>query len=335
MNFIKRTSFVFLLLVGLSLNVSACLPKNNVTNNFSPIFYAYDNVGYGKFKVYVQVKENKYIFFNIEHEVSDKQYKNLWRVKDSYLCEYVGNEMKSIYQVLTPGENEFVWFTGRPNVSEAVGGFHGNERIDLDTASFIHFVADGKRLNLSTHIPLTACNSFYYEQHSTMHQVGTGGLINSPNYLPVKNHPIECYHVKKTTFADKGYTTYNKVTWTDNKASVKRMFYGIFCVSKNISKYGYNDIKNRPKNTIEFNDDGNFKLNSPDQRVVMYDNSKGISVVCDSRVLTKDEFNLNTMVWDHAIYHKYYSAIQNDDLIFPESGDVWETEAYIRFELKN
>lgn len=303
--------------------------------NYSPIFYSYDMEEWGKFKVYVKVERDNYILFNIEHEVSEQQFKNLWRVKESYWCKYDGRQMNTKFRVLTGGENEFVWFSERPNVGEATGGFHGNERIDLDTASYIRFVADDKRINLSKNIELTPCSNFHYTQYSTMHQVGTGGLIHQPEYTPVKNHPIECYHLKKTTFTNQGYSTHNKVIWTDNKPLVDRVFYGIFCVDKNVSSKAYNVTPNIHTDTITFVDDGEFKMHTINPEIVLFNDKSGVSVRCNSKIIKGEEFNLITTIWDHQIYHKYYSAIDNDKPIFPKKGEVWIMESSIKFSTIN
>jgi len=313
-----------------------CLPSFSIIDknkNLPTIYYSYSNENFGEFSVYVKIEKNVYVQFKIVHEVVIKQYKNLWRLKDSYLCEFDNNEMKKKLTVLTAGENEFVWFSDRPEVAEATGGFHGNERIDISSNSFIKFCADNKELELNKDIPLTAASSFFYIQNSTMHQTGPGGLIYSSNYKPVEGYPIECYHEKKTIFKNKGFVTKNKLVWAE-EVPVDRVYYGIFCVTKDISKYGYNDDKRKKPNIIEFNEDGHFKLKSENPRVIMFNKEKNIKVICDSKIIKGGPFELNTTIRDHDFYHKYYSAIDNRKPIITSKGEVWETEAQISFILE-
>lgn len=331
----KKLSLFLVLLFAFGTLAEANLDYDKEGKKFPPIFYSYKSEKNGKFEVYVKTGEKSYILFNIFHEYAPKIYQNLWRIKDSFMCDfdYDKGEMTKKYPVLTGGENEFVWFSARPGVGEATGGFHGNERIDVDDKCFVKFYADNKELKFNEDIPLTSASSFYYIQYSTMHETGTGGLIHSSTYKPVEGYPIECYHEKKTIFKNMGYVTKNKVWW-ETEVPVDHVYYGIFCVTKDISKYGYNDDKGKKPNIIEFNEDGQFKLKSANPRIVMYNDEKGIRVVCDSKVIKGGPFEQNTTIRDHDFYHKYYRGIHSERPILASKGDIWETEASISFILE-
>lgn len=295
-------------------------------------FYSYDASKNGTYNVYVHIEDSLYAMFNIVHQVDININRNLWRVMDSYFAIYKDGKMNKSTQILTPGENEFVWRSSRTGVTEFTGGFHGNERVDILDNCFAKFYADGVELNHSASTGLISCSSFYYHQISTMHQTGTDGLVTSPTYKPVEGLPIECLHEKKTTFGSNGYTTENKVIWQDNDTPVKEMYYGIFCVGKDISKYGYNVGAENPE-IIEFITDGQFKLKSDKQRVVMYNEEMGISVICDSEVTNGGPFSLNTSIWDTNAYNKYYSAIRKSSPIQTSKDEVWKTTATISFDV--
>lgn len=332
----KKPVFVlFLFLVGVFYHHgSRLLAGNNwVASEYPNAFYSYDSNGNGMFWVYVNVKDSLYTKFKINHEVNEKQNKNLWRVMDSYFAIYNNGVMNQTIQILTAGENEFVWLAHRPDVVEFTGGFHGNERIDSDASTFAKFYADGVEIDMTKSHSLVSCNSFHYHQKSFMFQTGTGGTITSPNYQPIENAPVECVHEKMTTFSNGGYKTDNKVTWGNNSTPIKRMYYGIFCVTGEVSKYGYNDTGVDNPTIIPLIDDGTFKLKSPTQRVVMFDDVQKISVVCDANVLSGSTFKLNTTVWDHRFYHKYYTAIDNGVAINTTAGEVWSTSASIKFQV--
>lgn len=325
------TLFFFLLIPGFA-NQPVVKNNKSAENEYPALFYSYDANLNGTYKVYVQIEDSLYAMFKVVHQVDKKQNKNLWRVMDSYFVVYQDNKMTNSTQLLTPGENEFVWLSGRTGVTEFTGGFHGNERIDSLASCFVKFYADDVELNHTITTGLIPCSTFYYHQVSTMHQTGTGGTITSTSYVPVPGFPIECLHEKKTTFSSKGYTTYNKVTWADNRAAMKRMYYGIFCVGNDISKYGYNDLGAQNPTIVQFVSDNQFKLKSDKQRIVMYNDQTNKSVICDAEVLSGGLFQLNTSVWDTGVYHKYYTAIQNNSPIQTSNNEVWETTASIKFD---
>lgn len=304
-----------------------------VENRFSALFYSFNPAGNGQFLIYVNVKDSLYTQFKVTHEVNESHNKNLWRVMDSYFSIYENGRMTQSTRILTNGENEFVWLANRPDVVEFTGGFHGNERIDTHKDSYARFFADDKEIDISKPYDLIPASSFYYHQQSLMYETGTGGTISSPNYVPVENTPVECVHEKKTEFVNNGYQTYNKLTWRDNLTSVKRAYYGIFCVTGDISRHGYNDTGAPNPEIIPLNDDGTMKLRSDKQRVVMFNDDIGISVVCDGEILQGGPFPLKTYVWDHQFYHKYYTAIEGSGPIQTTTGEIWETTASIKFKV--
>ncbi len=305
-----------------------------IRKDYPQIFLDYKSAGNREFNVYTNVADSLYAMFRIVHQKNEQQNRDLWRVMDSYLAVYEDGKMTRSFQILTPGENEFVWLSNRPEVVEFTGGFHGNERIDRENC-FAHFYLDSTEIDLTLSLNMERGTSFFYHQVSLMYETGTGGTITSPNYIPVENAPVECTHEKITTFEDGGFTTKNKVVWTENAPPIKRMYYGIFCVTGDISSHGYNDTGSTDPVIIPFVNDGAMKLRSPSQRVVMYNSENNISVECDGQLLQGGPFTLNTYVWDHQFYHKYYTSINNGAPIQTTKDEVWETESSIKLRIHN
>lgn len=305
-----------------------------VRRGYPEIFLNYNPGSNREFSVYSHVEDSLYAMFKVVHQKSEQHNRDYWRVLDSYLAVYQDGAMTRSLQILTAGENEFVWISNRPNVSEFTGGYHGNERIDRDNC-FARFYLDSIEIDLARRYNMERGTSFFYHQVSLMYETGTGGTITSPGYKPVINAPVECTHEKLTRFADGGYNTYNKVVWTENTPPIKKMYYGIFCITGDISSHGYNDTGISNPVIVPFVNDGAMKLRSSSQRVVMFHLENNISVECDAKLLRGGSFPLATYIWDHAIYHKYYTAIEGSSPVQTAKDEVWETEASIKFKIYN
>lgn len=291
------------------------------------MFFSYTSGASGSFYIYEKINDNGvYLQFRIYHSIDSNKNCDLWRMWEAYLVNYNGTAMTRFQQLLTSGENEFVWKSNRPNVGDFTGGYHGDERIDIDSSSNISFYADGVSIPATSNIPLTVCSSFYYMQNSTMHQTGTGGTdLSNPAYVPVTGNPIECYHEKRTVFENKGYSCYNKVTWNTD-VPINLCYYGIFCVNRDISYQGSNQYGT----TSIFASDGSNKLSSDKQQINIWNTTLGTSVVCNCSVVSLPFVPvLNTLIWDTANYHKYYSKISSTTA---NTGDVWSMQSSISFD---
>jgi len=314
----KKLVHVFLVsMLYISVN-AATLPN---------MFYSYTTGTTGGFYVYEKINDNGvYLQFRIYHNIDANKNCDLWRMWEAYLVNYNGATRTRFQQLLTSGENEFVWKSNRPNVGDFTGGYHGDERIDIDPSSNISFYADGNSVPATSSIPLTACSSFYYLQNSTMHQTGTGGTdLNNPAYVPTPGNPIECFHEKRTVFENKGYTSYNKVTWNTD-VPINLCYYGIFCVNRDISYQGSNQYGT----TAVFASDGSNKLSSDKQQISLWNTTLGTSVVCNCSIVSLPFTpTLNTLIWDTTNYHKYYSKISTTTAI---AGTVWSMQSSIAFD---
>lgn len=292
------------------------------------LFYSIEKSKREMVNVFVKIegKENRYARFRIVHENNTAQNKNLWRVMESHFVDYDGSVMVQAERILVPGENELAWFSARPEVKDATGGFHGNERIDVDESCGVTFFADNQELDLSKEKALTSCTSFYYKQRSSMHQTGTGGLNGKPDYLPVPGSPVECFHEKTTSFGKGGFTSYNKLIWAENKALVKRCVHGLFCIDNLLTTEAEND---KGEKTV-FNGDNKGKLTSEGSSIVYKNVETGLKISCQANMLKPSHFKIKTYVWDTKNYHKYYSIAEVLNAA-PRKGEVWEMESRISF----
>lgn len=301
-------------------------------NDYSSIYYKFIQGSPEMVIVYVNVYGNTYAGYRVVHEINTAHNKNLWRVRESYMYSYINNEMKELYPILTAGENEFVWGSARDDVHEATGGYHGNERIDADPYGKIEFYADDKLVDISKIIPLTSAETFFYIQHSTMHETGTGGPIRSEEYIPVPGNPIECYHEKRTVFNNGGFNTYNKLIWAKNNTPVSTNNFALFCVTPDVSKIGYNESGTK----VVFNNDGGMKLESSGSKIIMQNTDINISITCDSKLIKPEGQTTLSRVWDRPIYHKYYHRLgHGGERFYPAEGEEWISEASIHFSAFN
>jgi hypothetical protein len=284
----------------------------SITANFTAdpgtlanMFYSYTAGTSDYFYVYEKVNDNGvYRQFKIAHVVSSSINCNLWRILDSYFVQYNGSTMTQFQQILTGGENELAFKTNRTGVVEFTGGYHGDEHIDLDPSSYVRFYADGSVVPLTSSIPLTACSSFYYQQYSSVHQTGVG-VKTAIDYIPVPGNPIDSYHTKKTVFENNGYTTYNNLKWI-NVVPINQLYYGIFCVNKDITTQATNDYGT----TEVFDQLSVNRLNSDKQKIVMVNPTMGTTVTCNSFInLFPYTPSLSALILDSNVYHKYYSSL--------------------------
>jgi hypothetical protein len=248
---------------------------------------------------------------------------------ESNFAELDDGKMVDGGRILTGGENEFVWYSARPGVTDATGGFHGNERIDAAEECGVQFTVDGTTLDVSKAVELTACRSLGYEQNSTMHQTGTGALNGQPGYVPVEGLPVECGHFKQTVFGNSGYTTTNRLEWGDNNSLVKNCIYALFCVDNTLST----EARNESGQTAQLVMDGGNKLSSTGNRIVYANPSTGLSIECKGTIALLPAYSLNTYIWDNQNYHKFYS-IATLGGFSPAKGDTWVTESSISFKYR-
>lgn len=278
------------------------LPTGSVTGN-------------GRFRTYVHISGNTYVGFNIDHVVDmrDLVYVDYWRLVDAYFYQYINGEMLSTgLFALSGGESECVW-KRNSNKDDFTGGYHGDEIL-----TSVLFFADGVQVSTDLPIPLTQCNEFSYLEHSTMHATAEGGVF-------IAGHPIECYHVKRTSFKDGGYETFNRLTW-EAPGLVTLWYHGISCVGKPAAATAYTEATFMSE---VFTGSGVEKLNSVGHREMHSWGSDYSAYVTSTQILPASADATSTLfISDRNSDSKYYRRSAPATV---SQGDVWESLMTVRF----
>lgn len=136
------------------------------------------------FDIAMRDKQNQNIYYvmrvantNSVGMVSDPiSYSNQWRIVQGYLARYnpTNGAMTTLYNaIISSGENECVWHDTSDGIVDFTGGWHGDERLDVDPDSFVTFFVDGVALTDAFRDATSdwiKCNEFSYLQRSTMHK---------------------------------------------------------------------------------------------------------------------------------------------------------------------
>lgn len=284
-------------------------------------------------KVYCKINGNNYVWFGINHIVnhSDSDYVDYWRIGGSLIAETGGFSTYNNGTFIDTGkhplsspENEFAiqFYSG-----DFTGGYHGDERIDLDANCYVVFIIDGKEYSIADLVALgdVACSTFAYREKSALYSL----------YAETSAHDIIAYHTKRTIFNKGGFITRNYVAMA-SALTAKTVYSALFCVHKDCSQYAINDAGD----TLTFTHPESIQVlssdaNKADRDIKMY---KGdLSCIMTSRVVGGNvaAYN-NAPVWisidDRAYDGKYYSELpQNVSLA---SNSVFELEGTIQFDYK-
>lgn len=289
-----------------------------------------------KYSIYQRIAESdKYVMLEIIHNVdnSDIEYTNLWRLStNGGIYSYNGEIFSSLgVKLLETSENEFAFKYNR--ALDFTGGYHGDERIDIDNSCYVDFYVDGVAI---TDIDMQSsfeiwCNSFYYRQRSTLHQT------TEEEGTFIANHPIIAYHTKVTIFENQGYTTKNRIDidlTNSNRESLvtDTIFTGLACIHKDVSTIVIVDTGNvietsSNNNIISF--DGVENPLSISLEYYSYNQNKNASCYVISKELTKPQSGNNYLkVWDRPTDTKYYAYAPNRILT---TGDVYMSEMTIKW----
>ena len=338
------------LLVKSAYEVSPVLPiiiirdiegiKPFVENLRKRVFVAYDSVN-SKFTIYQRLY-NTDIYTMLEvvndKDLSDLEYVNIWRLKtNGGLYKHKGDDtFESLnYQLLVTSENEFAFKYS--NTSDFTGGYHGDERIDIDPSCFVHFYIDGVRIsNDEMASSFTCwCNNFHYGQRSTLHET------SSVSGQYVSGHPIIAYHLKTTDFIEGGYKSVNRldIDLTNsnlNQIQTERLFTGLACISKDTASVVCVDTGNSIDMT---GGETNYKFDGTDYPLSInldyrgYNKNNGLSSHVSSKELTKSVSGHNWLsVWDRSTDSKYYGYAPNRTFV---TGDIFMSEINVRWDYKS
>lgn len=295
-----------------SIASSSVLPNNIVTASADLV------------NVYTKIYGNLYAGIDIKHEVShtDEGYSDYWRITNTgHFYQWNGSAFVSVGGALYVGaENEFaIKFA---NTSDFSGGYHGDERIDLDTGCYVVFLVDGKEYTISQLIALgrVECGTFAYREKAIIYS----------EYATTSAHDRWATHVKLTEFKDGGYVTRNFVQM-DAALTINTAYAGLVCVHKDCAD-----------NVV--GDNGTIHTGShPSSSVVLVQSlnkasnvakfwKDGASCIIDSRVVGTNIESwktppINIIIWDRVNDLKYYNMLPQNVAVTASSYFMFECSA--------
>lgn len=302
--------------------------------NISDLYYSYNPSGgetsNGRMSVFTRMFDNYFAGFNVDHVVNSSIRANLWRIRDSYTYRLIEGSMvlQSGKQLLLANENEYVYFiTG---ASDSTGGFHGDEQL-----TFVDFYANNQTISLSSSIPLTACDSFYYRQISE--------TFDPEDTLPSPFNVAT--HVKITSFYNGCYDTYNNLKIHKDLSlaqSGQGIYGGLSCIHVNVGSVAFSNYSSN----IVANQDSGFKLNQSGRldkngTVNYYNTTTKLSANCVSywdliiqnNIDITKSFSDSSIVtlWDRSSDFKYYHRVTTPTLFY--TNDVISSRMIVKFNL--
>ncbi len=209
------------------------------------MYYTYDADGYnslyGKFTVFQEypVKDGHYAGFDIIRRKDDSAFSDNWHLNGGRVYLFSNGIMTPTGKtlILDNTDNEGVYQLA--GASDATGGKHGDEKF----TDIKFFANDAQIESLSSDIPLTACDSFYYAQIS---ETFTADDVA---------HPKEADRIKITRFEDVGYYTYSKFTFT-LASNLATHFHGLSSIHNDVGSL----IHNKGLTYVVPNGDDGFKM---------------------------------------------------------------------------
>lgn len=268
------------------------------------------------FNVAVRDEYKKYIWyvFRLRHykDHSAMEYKDLWRIDWAYEARYdeQTGEMENILdKIMTDGESESVLkdygenygTSGHVDTDDFTGGFHGDERIDLEEGCGVVFYIDGEALtdaDLSESFGWRGCDVFSYVQKSTLHKTA----LNVGGQAVESDHHVVADHLKTTTFGDSGYVTENTIVMRDEIDFY--WYFGICCVGTAVAEMGYNE----DMEVVTFDRSGGNRLSGVGKcEYTAWSGDNAIEVHVKANIVSgADDSSGRMFIWDTQNYAKYY-----------------------------
>lgn len=293
------------------------------------------------FNVAVRDSYKDYIWyvFRISHynDRSPLKYMDLWRIDWAYQGKYdeeTGMMENILDKILTDGESESVIKDYGENYGtpEAVdtydftGGFHGDERIDLEDGCGVTFYMDGKALDdagLAGLSGWTGCGTFSYVQKSTLHKTSlkVGGEEQE------SDHHVIAEHLKSTVFENSGYRTENSLKMRDE---IDFYWYsGICCVGTSVARMGCNE----DMIPVIFDRKGGTRLEEYGKcEYIAWNDENAIEVHVKAGMLGGIDENLCKMhVWDTGNYAKFYRRYPGRGPYRTRVGDEFSSVMTVSF----
>ena len=285
-----------------------------------------------KVTVYFKLNSKYYGKLEINHIVNhnDANYSDFWGIENGgtsmgAIATYGNGSFSDISNRLLVGaENEFAiqFYT-----QDFTGGYHGDERIDIEPGCYVVFIVDGKEYTITDLVSLgaVACSSFGYRQKSALYTM----------YSETSTHDVLAYHTKRTDFVDGGFVTRNYIEMV-SAITCKNVYSGLVCVSKDCADYVINNA-----GTL-------FQLSHPDSTAVVSGFANKTSRVVkmykggacchlDSKVIggNVDAYNdapINITIDDRKNDGKYYSKMPSNVALSATS--VFEFECSVRWDYR-
>jgi len=321
------------------LKYTKSVSANGLSNQTHPRFEFYQYNGNGKyFKLVLElcIHLNTYPYEYQEETINLDWWQYLWRITGGE-CYNADNLSTSIGHILDTGENEWACaMTAFRGFESHVGGYHGGERIDLDTENcFVRFLADGKLLNITSETEdfTLECNTFQYIQKAALYMVNT----NTQPYEVIADHPKYAYHTKIVNFENCGYNVENIFEMIPNLtlpySVVSTQYYSLLsCIGK-----GCATSVLIPNSILEEGLSGSTNFinsdNTKNSRAVFWNTTTNLGAEAESELIqgiddtTVDVFK----IWDRATDSKYYRYKHSPSVDLESIGVVIST-ASVRFK---
>jgi hypothetical protein len=173
---------------------------------------------------------------------------------------------------------------------------------------------------LSSPISLTPCSDFHYLEKSTMHETAELGVF-------IPGHPVECYHIKQTSFLDGGYETFNRLTW-EKPGLVTLWYHALSCVGKAAATTVYTEGTFTPT-VMTGAEDAKLTADGPRE---MYSYGTSYAAFVTSALLKPAEADAASTIFimDRDVDSKYY---RRTPAATAAQGDVWESRMRVRFKV--
>ena len=287
---------------------------------------------------------SKYLKFGIVHKINNADtgginpYCNLWGVYDDggVYEDVKGTLVATGDKILIGAENEWAMYLG--GMGDFTGGYHGNERIDLDATCYCEFVVDGKPYTIAELVDAgkVECDTFSYRQRSQIFA----------SYTYNQSHIAIGYHFKETSFNNGRMVTENYVEFDFTGLGVTTLdvwsaYAALFCVNKDFASVviGDNGIRYQaihPNFTATLVD----YTSVPNACVRMYNGD--YSVVINSEIVGSNVkawqsyFTKRVEIMDRKDDTKYYGWIpctNNGLTVQVETGSYIKTRGELQFNV--
>ncbi len=285
-----------------------------------------------------EYKKDIWYVFRINHYKNHDplEYMDLWRIDWAYRGKFADGKMTvDLDKILTSGESESVFKdygsglnTGSHiDTYDFTGGFHGDERIDLQEDCGITFYIDDKALAKTEYVEnldWQECDKFHYVQKSTMHKTASkvdGKAVES-------DHHVVAEHTKTTTFDNCGYRTENTLIMKD--AIDFYWYHGICCIGTCVAAKGCNEDMTP---VVTFDQSGPNRLDVTGKCEYRAWNDANAIEVHVKANLTEggDDSKSRMFIWDTTNYAKFYRRNPANGAYRTKDGECFSSFMDVRF----